>query len=351
MALTRPSLSDLRTRAISDLQAALRLSGNLGAYLGALAYVVAGACHGLYGYIENIGGQMNPATAAGVFLDRWAGLWKVYRKLAAAAAGDVTLNGTAGTVVASGVLMQSGTGVMYRTTAGGTIASGGTLVVAAVATTTGTDSNRLGFETLQLVSPAAGVNSSAAVAAGGLTGGRDEETDDELRARLILRISNPPHGGNAADYELWALEVSGITRAWCVPRYNGDGSVRVYVGEANPTGTTLAGSALVADALAHIQSVKPVSYSDLSVIAPTINAQAHQIHLVPNTVDVQNAVIAELDALYTRDAAPEGKVYLSRINEAISIAAGESDHTLVSPTADPTAAAGEILTRGAVSFV
>ena len=351
MALSRPSLADLRTRAISDLQAALRLTGNLGPYLGALAFAVAGACHGLYGYIGNIGVQMNPATATGVFLDRWSGLWQIYRKLAAAAAGSAQLSGSAGTAVAAGVLMQSGTGVMYRSTAGGTVTGDGTLIVPVIATTDGIDTNRLAFETLQLVSPAAGVNAGAAVAAGGITGGRNEETDAELRTRLTLRISNPPHGGNKADYELWALETPGITRAWCVPRYNGDGSVRVYVGEANPAGESLASGAQVAAARAHIDDVKPVSFSDLSVIAPTIAAQAHQIHLVPNTVDAQNAVIAELAALYTRAAAPEATVYLSRINEAISIAAGEADHTLVSPTADPQAGAGQILTLGAVTFV
>jgi uncharacterized phage protein gp47/JayE len=57
--------------------------------------------------------------------------------------------------------------------------------------------------------------------------GSDEESTDELRARLLARLQNPPHGGNATDYEAWAKEVSGVTRAWSYPLELGAGTVTV----------------------------------------------------------------------------------------------------------------------------
>lgn len=351
MPLQRPTLATLRDRTVTDLRAALRLSGSLGPYLSAIGHAVAGAAHGLYGYIDYIGQQMTPATAEGAWLEHWASLWKYARKPAATAGGTITLSGTTGANVPSVLYLQSSDGAMYATTAGGTIGGVGTLDVPVVANESGAAGNAAAGTALTLVSPAAGIDSSATVAAGGITGGRDIETDDELRARLIQRISNPAHGGAKADYELWALEVPGITRAWCVPRYNGDGSVRVYVGEADPQGATVASAALVAEALTYIEEQRPVSYSDLSVLAPTIQAQDIQINALPNTAETHAAVEAELAALFSRDAEPEGSIFISRINEAISIAAGESDHTLISPTADPQATAGNILTLGTVTFV
>ena len=47
-----------------------------------------------------------------------------------------------------------------------------------------------------------------------VTGGTDAETDDQLRARILHRIQNPPMGGAQADYVTWALAVPGVTRAW-----------------------------------------------------------------------------------------------------------------------------------------
>jgi uncharacterized phage protein gp47/JayE len=62
-----------------------------------------------------------------------------------------------------------------------------------------------------------------------LTGGTDQETDDELRLRVLTRIRQPPMGGDADDYVAWALAVPGVTRAWCSPLEMGIGTVTVRV--------------------------------------------------------------------------------------------------------------------------
>ena len=59
-----------------------------------------------------------------------------------------------------------------------------------------------------------------------MTGGTDTETDEQLRARILQRIQNPPMGGSAADYVAWALAVPGVTRAWAAPE-QGIGTITV----------------------------------------------------------------------------------------------------------------------------
>ncbi len=43
------------------------------------------------------------------------------------------------------------------------------------------------------------------------------------------------------------------------------------------------------------------------------------IALAKDTAEIRGAVIAELNSLMLRDGVPDGKVYLSRISEAISL--------------------------------
>ena len=68
---------------------------------------------------------------------------------------------------------------------------------------------------------------SAAMTVISMSGGTDTETDDELRVRLLDRLSAPPMGGDAEDYVVWALSVPGVTRAWSAPNEMGIGTVTV----------------------------------------------------------------------------------------------------------------------------
>lgn len=101
-------------------------------------------------------------------------------------------------------------------------------------------------------------------------------------------------------------------------------------------------AATVAAAQAHIEPLAPVAGSDVYVFAPTPHEVDFRIRLNPDNQEVRYAVEAELRAMMLRDGVPEGVIKPSRISEAVSIAAGEYSHTLVSPTADITIAKGEI---------
>ncbi|RMG49544.1 MAG: baseplate J/gp47 family protein, partial [Gammaproteobacteria bacterium] len=207
--------------------------------------------------------------------------------------------------------------------------------------------------TLSLVSPIAGVDSSATVATGGLTGGADQETDDALRDRLRARVQNPPHGGARKDYEAWALEVEGVTRAWVFPHWTGAGTVGVFF-VRDDDASIIPDAAEVQAVQDHIDALRPVTAA-VTCYAPTAVPIDMTIQLSPNTTAVQSAVQAELQDLFRREANVEdgngsGTLLISHIREAISRAEGEVDHVLVTPSADITLSPGEMAILGNLTF-
>jgi uncharacterized phage protein gp47/JayE len=61
-------------------------------------------------------------------------------------------------------------------------------------------------------------------------------------------------------------------------------------------------------------------------------------------------VTAELKDLFIRDGSPGGTILISRVREAISIAAGESDHVLISPTVNIVSPAGQLPVVGTITW-
>ncbi|PTU03329.1 baseplate J protein, partial [Pseudomonas sp. HMWF031] len=74
------------------------------------------------------------------------------------------------------------------------------------------------------------------------------------------------------------------------------------------------------------------------------------VKLSPNTAAVQAAVRAEVADLIVRDAKPGDPIFISRLREAVSIAAGEADNAIVTPTADVPHAVGHMAVPGTITF-
>jgi len=189
--------------------------------------------------------------------------------------------------------------------------------------------------------------------------GEDTESDESLRSRLIDRIQQPPSGGNANDYLQTALSVAGVTRAWVFPLNRGPGTVDVSFVEDNED-PIIPSTAKVQEVQDAIDAFKPVT-ADSDVFAPTAVEINPTIKLSPNTAVVQAAAEAELELLLQTDAQVggalkdasstySGTILFSRLNEAVSRAAGEEDHEFVSPTANFTVNNGEIAVLGTVTW-
>lgn len=316
--------------------------------LDVLARTHAGAAHGLYGYLDWLAQQLLPDTADGATLARHCGIWGVARKGAVGARGNAALTGTAGAAAPVGSLLVSQAGREYRTLAA-VVIGGSSAVVVVEEVAGGSDGNLAAGASLTFAAPVAGVNATAVVAAGGLTGGADEEDDEALRARLLTRIRTPPLGGAKGDYVRWTLEVAEVTRAWVFPEWMGAGTVGVtFVIDGRANILPLAGDLAVV--AAHLELVRPVTARPV-VFAPVAHPVDVRIRLNPGTQAVKDAVVAELEDFFARDAAPGGTTYVSRLREAVSIAAGEVWHDLELPSENITVGPGGLPVLGVVSWV
>jgi uncharacterized phage protein gp47/JayE len=309
----------------------------------ALAHMTAGAVRGAYGFQRFLAAQILPDRASVEYMERWASIFGLTRTPANQAAGDIDITGTNGATAPTGTQWQSADGSqVWAQTAPVTIAGGvGTVGVQAVEA--GTDGNATVGTVVVIASPIAGINDEGVVAAGGLTGGLDQETDDSLRTRLLERIRDTPQGGSEADYVAWAKTASTsapVNEVWVTDAEYGGGTVGIRFSLTVPSGGDATDAipslgpptdaSLVAAA---IDAERPVT-ADVTVVGPTAQGVAFNITLVPNTPSVQAAVEAEINALFIQSGEPGGTIYLSQIDAAISAASGEEYHVLNAPAAN-----------------
>lgn len=349
MPFARPTLTELIDRVVTDISS--RVTGVESAVLrrsllGIVGQSEAGAVHMLYGYLDWIAKQTIIDTAEKEYLVRWAAIWNVIPKTAGFASGQIALSGASGSIILDGTIVQRQDGVQYKVV-GEFVFGGGPLIVPLLAIEAGASGNFGAGLPVFLLSPIAGVQSTGTTATA-LEGGVDAETDPQLLARLLARIQKPPHGGAESDYELWALEVSGVTRVWVYPMQMGAGTVTVlFVCDGLPD--IIPSSSKVAEVKAYIEARRPVT-AEVFVSGPIPDPLNMTIKLSPNTTAVQAAVRAELQDLIGRDSKPGAATLISRLREAVSLAAGEDNNEIMTPTADVPHATGHMAVLGTLTF-
>lgn len=361
MPFTRSSLQTIIDRVTSDYQT--RITGATSilrrSVLRVIARVSAGAFHLLYEYLDYQARQLFVSTADEAGLEAIAAEYGIVRKAAEAAVGSGTVTGTDGVVITAGSELRSTDDQVYEVDSDATI-SGGTATVDFTAVVAGDDGNDDAGILLTFVSPIAGASTTLTVDADGIYDGTDEESDDELRARVLLRKRRPPHGGAEFDYEAWMLEYSGVTRAWAFSLYSGAGTVGLAFVRDNDT-NIIPNASQRAAVLAYVVEHEdpgsgetvgcPVTAEPgLSMIEMTELSVDLSISIYPNTATVQAAVEASLEDLFYREGGPGETVYLSEISEAISSTAGEQYHALTAPVADVTATQTQVHVLGTVTF-
>lgn len=303
----------------------------------------------LYGFLEYLGRQLFPDSADEIYFWRWAAIWGIERKAAVAWQGVYRFTGTDTTVIPAGTQIARADGETYTTDAEATIGSvtAGLVDVAVTAENVGSDPTNADSQILELTSPIAGVDSEGAVQSTTLTG-TDLETRDEGLERLLARIRTPPSGGGPGDYIRWTLENSGVTRAWEFANLEAPNSVSVAFVRDNE-------SPIVPDAgeraavLTYLESVAPITVG-LYII--TLTEQSIDLTfsaLNPNTAAVLTAIEDSVNDLFVREGGPGVTIPLSRIEEAVSAAAGEISHVMTAPSADVVSTTTQVPIVGTVT--
>jgi uncharacterized phage protein gp47/JayE len=324
-----------------------------------MARVYAGVVHLLYEYLSYQSEQLFAARADTDGLEAIADEYGLSRKAAVAATGDATATGTNGTTIPAATELQTLSGEKYTVDSDAVIALG-VATMALTASVAGTDGNESAGTTLTFVSPIVGVNTEATVDSGGIIGGLEEETDDELRERVLARKRNPPHGGSEYDFEAWALEYPGVTRAWTFKEYQGIGTIGLTFAMDNSTpyipveATRDLVKAYIIEhedpATGRTIGIPVTAEPGFFVFEITETLLNMNITVYPNTTAVQNAIVAELEDFFLREGGPGETIRLSRLSEAISLADDEEYHNMTSPVADITVGQSEIYALGTVTF-
>jgi uncharacterized phage protein gp47/JayE len=362
MAFTRPTLPELISRVEGDIKAGLSLTTLLRrSFLKVLARVLAGLAHLLFGFIQFIERQAFPDTAEAEFLLRWAAIWGITQNPATFAELTLDVTGAASTIIPINTVYRRVDGKEYTVQVAVTLTGSGD-TISLLASEEGAESNADIGDVISILSPIAGLDSEATVSAIDVQA-ENLESIESVRERLLDRIRQRPSGGSANDYLQWAREVPGITRAWVGPQALGPGTVVVYVVSDDEDPITPI-PAKITEVFDYIEELRPVTAS-LSVVAPVLLPMDLTIALKPNNATVRAEVEAEIDDLIFRESAlagsykspgvlNDGKILLSKINEAISTAVGEEDHEIVDidtlPPADFTPSTGELVVPGTITW-
>lgn len=332
MAYTIPDFETIRQRMLRDAANLDPLAPqDVDSDLYVRSSATASAVHGLYDYLAWQARQLLPDTADPEYLEQHCALRGIARRSATRATGRITFAGQAGATVPAGTQVKDQAGITYQSTSSVTLAGSGEEATAE-ADCEAVDAGALpDLDNVQvtLVAAPSGVRSTATIT---LTGGSDAEDDATLLARLLDYMRNPPSGGTAADYRLWAREVPGVADAMIYPLRQGAGTVDIVI-----TGTDgIPGDDIVAACQAHIDAERPVT-ALATVYAP-----------VPLSVDMTLKIKVEgastlvslrpdvLDALETEIATlrPGEPLVLSRCAAAVSGLAGVADVVISEPAAN-----------------
>lgn len=277
--------------------------------------------------------------------------------------------------IIAGARLRRLDGVEFIVEAGGTIPNSGTITVPVVSALDGKANNTEAGTSLAVVSGITSTSSTAPTAvvhADGISLGADLEDMESYRQRILFRKRNPPHGGAAADYVFWAGQVSGVSfeadrptvyveRLWA-----GAGSVRVFPLMFDLYEDGIPSAADIIRVRDHLALLQPAGAS-VTVAAPApIEVPVTISGMVPNTPDVQDAVIVELKDAFRRLSRPAGtdaqfgampylaspfSFSLSWIWQAVANATGEERHRINSPAADIALQPGEMAVLGTVTFL
>lgn len=312
--------------------------------------------------------QLFASTADRVWLIRHGFELGLQPDPASSSIGTATAAAAPNTVVPVGLQYARGDGATYTTLASAT-ATGNSVGLTLEADVAGAAGDTPPGSVLTLVNPndaPTGLATTCTVDGAsdgtGLSGGADAEETETFRARVLYRKRNPPQGGAGADYVKWVGEAVPTARQVFVDSYaNDERAVWVqFTVTDQPNGIPTAGQ--VAAAQAYIDE----TYNGASLRRP-VTARVFVTRpigqpvdlvirkLYPDTVDIRDAIEAEVAATFVERANPGTPstpftFSASWLDEAISRVTGEDSHDVDSPD-DIVFTAGNMPVLGTIEYV
>ena len=251
------------------------------------------------------------ATAHNADLDLRAMELGVSRRAAKKATGYVTFKGTQSTEIPEGTVCSTDPDiepiVEYLTTEAKTIPAAGEIEVPIEAKEAGEQGNVEAQKVVYLPQSIAGIDRIENLYP--ITGGANQEDDESLRKRIVLRWYALSYGGCEDSFRAWALEVEGVAEAHAVACPLGPGTVKIFIWSKNEAGNLIPGSGdLIDDVQNFIDERKPICTSVIiaqptGILVDVFIMMEVSSGYVFSTVseNVRNAIITFFNALGVGD--------------------------------------------------
>lgn len=260
------TLEEIYQGLASEFQAQTGQTAGGSSELAVRFYAVAAQIYSLYVQAEWTRRQCFPQTAQGEDLDKHAKLRGVTRRKATRAVGTVRFyvdeSRETDTEVPEGTVCMTAGGLRFVTDRGGMIPAGEACCEVPVTAVEAGAAGNVGQGTIVYMAlPPMGVVACANPEA--LSNGQDEESDEELRLRVLATFQRLANGANNAFYRQAAMSFDGVAAVTVLPRNRGVGTVDVV-----PAAQGGVPDQALLDALqAHFDRVREIA-CDVKVLAP-----------------------------------------------------------------------------------
>ena len=198
-------------------------------------------------------------TSWGEYLTMIAEQYGVLRRAATKATGTITLTGKG--IVPTGSLFTTAAGTKFQTLEYRNV--NGTADVPVEAVNAG-EAGDVKENTITVI-PMSIPGITAVTNAEATSGGYDEEDDEDLLKRYLEKVRLPATSGNKYEYYEWAKSVSGVGDARVQSLWNGPGTVKVIIVDAN---MQVAPASLIQSVADYIETVRPIG-ATVTVVSPT----------------------------------------------------------------------------------
>lgn len=203
-----------------------------------------------------------PQTSWGDWLTKKAEEHGIIRQEATNSSVILTVTGQAGTTVQEGSLFSTNDGKNFITVETKRIESTGTVDIKAQSQDVGVSCN-VDAETIVKI-PMSIYGVSSVINKSAAYDGFDEETDEELLERLLFKVRQPATSGNKNHYIIWATNVEGVGGVKVLPLWNGNGTVKVIITNAE---NEIASEDLIAKVQNYIDEQRPIG-ATVTVVSP-----------------------------------------------------------------------------------
>ncbi len=324
---------------------------NVGSRIRSIFEAISLAIEELWFYAERIYRSLFVVTATGEDLDLRAQEMGIVRRQAQKARGWIKFTGGSGTTIPQGTVVSTNPNVdpvvEFVTLEDAQISDDGYVEVEIEAKEPGLQGNVEAGRICCLVTNVPGVDSVTNETA--TSGGLDDESDEELRKRCVLKWYSLSYGATENALRAWALEVEGVVEAKVVPAWQGAGTAKVLVWTKNASGKLVpASEQLVEQVQALMDERRPVT-TQITVEAPEGTlvdvVVAISIKSGYNFSDVTDAVKSAVES-YFDSLKPGESVLKARILAAVINMDGVENARVDAPREDVAIAEGETAILG-----